>query len=50
MPAEHHDGHVHHAQAANPTLSLLRLSAGERLLGTGLVLGLLWMMVLATIA
>jgi hypothetical protein len=43
--------HAHtHARAAAPTLSLLRLSAAQRLAGAGVVLGLLWLAVLATVA
>ncbi|HEV2604201.1 MAG TPA: hypothetical protein VGU24_11125 [Microvirga sp.] len=42
--AHTHD-HAPHARAARPTLSLLRLSAGERLLGVaGVILGL-WALV-----
>ena len=43
--SEHHP----HAAAAAPTLSLLRLSAVQRLFGAALILALLWLMVLATI-
>ena len=39
-----------HAQAAGPTLSLLRLSAGQRLIGVGIVLGALWALVLTVTA
>ncbi|HEX2510496.1 MAG TPA: hypothetical protein VHK66_08255 [Microvirga sp.] len=45
----HHHGHhgpAAHATAATPTLSLLRLSAVERLIGSGVVLGALWGLVL----
>lgn len=45
-------GHHHpaaHAVAAVPTLSLLRLSAGERLMGAAVVIGLLWFLVFSTI-
>jgi hypothetical protein len=45
--------HVHdhppHVTAAAPTLSLLRLSAGQRLLGAAAVLALVWVMTLATV-
>lgn len=52
MASEHDrsNAHVHRAAAADPTLSLLRLSASERLLGVGVMLALLWLVVLATIA
>ena len=36
---------VRHARAATPTLSLLRLSAGERLLGAGAIAAGLWVLV-----
>jgi hypothetical protein len=39
----------HHHAHAMPTLSLLRLSAWQRLAGAGLVLAALWLIVLATI-
>jgi hypothetical protein len=42
----HHHGPAAHATAAMPTLSLLRLSALERLVGAGIVLGVLWGLVL----
>jgi hypothetical protein len=35
--------------ASTPTLSLLRLSAVQRLAGAGLVLAALWLIVIATI-
>jgi hypothetical protein len=35
--------HLHTAVASPPTLSLLRLSAWERLAGAGSVLALLWL-------
>ncbi len=44
MPHDHH----HHAPrviAAEPTFSLLRLSAGQRLAGAGVGLGGLWLLV-----
>jgi hypothetical protein len=47
VPEPH--SHVRHAAAAAPTLSLLRLSAGERLIGAGVLAGLLWVLVLLTI-
>jgi hypothetical protein len=47
MSSDHH--HASHAMAAQPTLSLLRLSAVQRLVGAALILALLWLMVLATI-
>ncbi|HEV2558105.1 MAG TPA: hypothetical protein VGU45_05715 [Microvirga sp.] len=51
MGAHHHDhGPAAHATAASPTLSLLRLSAGERLIGSGVVLGGLWGLVLWVMA
>ncbi len=43
--------HVHpsRASAAQPTLSLLRLSAVQRVAGAGLILAVLWAMVILTI-
>ena len=41
-----HD-HAHHATADTPTLSLLRLSALQRLAGAAVVLAGLWVAVLA---
>ncbi|HEX8164674.1 MAG TPA: hypothetical protein VF601_02680 [Beijerinckiaceae bacterium] len=38
-----------HATAAAPTVSLLRLSAGGRLIGAGVLAGVLWGLVLLTI-
>jgi hypothetical protein len=38
------------AVAADPTLSLLRWSAGQRLLGVAAVLAVLWLIILLTIA
>jgi hypothetical protein len=49
MPDHHHQAHVGHAAAEAPTLSLLRLSAWQRLAGAGLVLAALWLAVLMTI-
>jgi hypothetical protein len=50
----HHHHHTHdtpahphlHAVAGQPTFSLLRLSALERLLGSAVLLGGLWLLVL----
>ncbi|WP_194164614.1 hypothetical protein [Microvirga thermotolerans] len=50
----HHDhrheprvsAHAPHAVAAAPTFSLLRLSAGQRAAGAGLLLTGLWLLVL----
>jgi hypothetical protein len=39
-----------HAEAAEPTLSLLRLSAWQRLVGAGIILGVLWGLVIAVLA
>jgi hypothetical protein len=53
---DHHDGHSHthhhapHAVAGQPTFSLLRLSALERLAGSALFLGGLWLLVLLVLA
>jgi hypothetical protein len=41
--------HHHHAVAAEPTLSLLRLSAGLRCLGTGALAAVLWALIAAVI-
>jgi hypothetical protein len=49
MSDRHHHVHVRHAVAATPTLSLLRLSAWQRLEGAGLALAALWLIVMATI-
>jgi hypothetical protein len=43
--AEHHHTGAPHSAAAQPTLSLLRLSAAERLAGTGVILAVLWLLV-----
>jgi hypothetical protein len=52
-PHSHHHGRehgeLHHAVAERPTVSLLRLSAVQRLAGVALVLGVLWLMVLGVI-
>ena len=42
----HAHAHEHRAVAAAPTFSLLRLSVGQRLAGTAVVLAGLWLMVL----
>jgi hypothetical protein len=41
----HHHTHEHRAIAAAPTFSLLRLSVGQRLAGTAVVLAGLWLLV-----
>jgi hypothetical protein len=41
--------HARHATPAAPTISLLRLSAGQRLIGAGALAGVLWGLVLLTI-
>ena len=41
--------HARRATAAGPTLSLLRLSAGARVLGAALILAVLWALVLVTV-
>ena len=49
--AEHrHHGPAVHATAAAPTASLLRLSAGARLVAAAAVLGVLWLGVLAVLS
>jgi hypothetical protein len=50
MGEHQHHGRAAHATAADPTLSLLRLSAAARLLGAGLVLGGLWVLVLTVLS
>ena len=46
-PGEHdRRDHTHHAAAQRPTLSLLRLSAAERLAGAGVLITALWLAVL----
>ena len=50
MADYHHESRAAHATAATPTLSLLRLSAGERLIGAGIVLAALWLLVIAVVA
>ena len=47
--ADHHHAHARHALAEAPTLSLLRLSAWQRLAASGLALAVLWLTVTATI-
>jgi hypothetical protein len=49
MSDVHDHTHAPRALAAAPTLSLLRLSALQRLAGAGLVLAALWLIVIATI-
>jgi hypothetical protein len=50
MPKHHHHDGRSHASAATPTFSLLRLSAAERLAGSGVVLAGLWLLVYAVLA
>ena len=48
MAMSHSHHHHHHAPrviAADPTFSLLRLSVGQRLAGTAVVLAGLWLLV-----
>jgi hypothetical protein len=47
-----HEAHAHGPRpvAERPTVSLLRLSAWQRLTGAGLVVAALWLTVIATIA
>jgi hypothetical protein len=49
--AHHAHSHAHppHATAEAPTLSLLRLSATQRLLGAAAILAFVWVITLATI-
>jgi hypothetical protein len=49
MSDAHDHTHAPRAVASTPTLSLLRLSAVQRLAGAGLVLAALWLIVIATI-
>jgi hypothetical protein len=57
MPAhDHHHGHDHshdehrpRAEAQAPTLSLLRASAIQRLIGVAVLLAALWVIVMAVI-
>jgi hypothetical protein len=52
----HHDAasnthhHAVHAVAGQPTFSLLRLSAWERLAGSAMLLGGLWLLVFLVLA
>jgi hypothetical protein len=46
---DHHHAHAP-ARAAAPTLSLLRMSAGGRLVGAAALIGVLWALVLAVLA
>jgi hypothetical protein len=50
MAGAHSHAPTPHAVAAAPTLSLLRWSAGRRLLGASAVLAVLWLTILLTIA
>ena len=45
----HHDGPVRRAQAAAPTLSLLRVSAAVRVAGAAVLAASVWVLVLLTI-
>jgi hypothetical protein len=48
----HPHGHRHHApraRASAPTVSLLRLSAGQRLAGASAALAVLWLAILSVI-
>jgi len=45
MTGQHHHPHRLHASAAAPTFSLLRLSAVERLVGSAVILAVLWLLV-----
>ena len=49
MSDRHDHAHAPRALAERPTISLLRLSALQRLAGAGLVLAALWLTVIATI-
>jgi hypothetical protein len=48
MASEHHD-HAPQAAAAAPTISLLRLSAGQRMVGAAVLSAAVWALVLLTI-
>jgi hypothetical protein len=50
MGEHQHPGRAVHATAAVPTLSLLRLSVGQRLVGAGFALGVLWLLVLSVLS
>jgi hypothetical protein len=43
-------GHAPGPAAEKPTMSLLRLSAWQRLAGAGLMLAVMWLAVIATIS
>ncbi len=49
MSGWHDHPHASRAIAEAPTLSLLRLSAWQRLAGAGSVLAALWLIVIATV-
>ena len=49
MSDRHDHAHARHASVEAPTLSLLRLSALQRLAGAGLVLAVLWLTVFGTV-
>jgi hypothetical protein len=52
MASGHHHEHRHHAPhvtAATPTISLLRLSAGQRLVGGAVLSAAVWALVILTI-
>ena len=49
MSDRHDHAHAPHATADTPTLSLLRLSAWQRLAGVGLILAVLWLAVIAIV-
>ena len=46
---DHHHNHAPRPMAETPTVSLLRLSAWQRLAGVGVILAALWLTVIATI-
>ena len=48
MASGHHHDHIPHAAAATPTVSLLRLSAGQRLIVPAVLSAALWALVLST--
>jgi hypothetical protein len=50
MSDRHEHGHAPRPAADKPTMSLLRLSAWQRLAGAGLILAVLWLTVVATIS
>jgi len=47
---DHDHAHAPRPMAEQPTVSLLRLSAWQRLAGAGLILTALWLMVIVTIS